>query len=185
MSNNQKQYFNYDVGQLQRERKKNDALVGAFAIAIGLITIISAFPLHMLYTEMALKWKPAMSSRLPEFEPHEQVDFVFKCIRDDDDVQQDQNYMPGSYQEIVPPEQESESKFDENDERDEQFLVEKDQEIAEQQMRMQFGAIPGQKTYDPYATNNDAVVFNRGGFRSQQPLFEDENDISGSPNRYY
>lgn len=87
MSNNQKQYFNYDVGQLQRERKKNDALVGAFAIAIGLITIVSAFPLHMLYTEMALKWKPAMSSRLPEFEPHEQVDFVFKCIRDDDDVQ--------------------------------------------------------------------------------------------------
>ena len=42
------------------------------------------YPLHMLYAEMAILWKPPMISRLPNIEPHEQLDFVFHCIRDDD-----------------------------------------------------------------------------------------------------
>lgn len=49
MSNNQKLYFSYDVSNLQKERKKNDALSGAFAMVIGLITILTAVPMHMLY----------------------------------------------------------------------------------------------------------------------------------------
>lgn len=93
-------------------------MIGAFSLVIGLITLATAGPLHMLYKEMALKWKPAMNSRLPEPEPHEQMDFVFKCIRDDDDGQGEQNYMPGAYREQVKM-TEDDNKFDENDERDE------------------------------------------------------------------
>ena len=48
---------------------------------------------------MALKWKPAMVSRLPEKDQHEQVKFVFECVRDDDEDQHD--IMMGRHEEVV------------------------------------------------------------------------------------
>jgi hypothetical protein len=59
-------------------------LCGSFSIIVGLLILISVFPLHMLYLEMADKWKPPLISRLPVIEDHEQMDFVFKCVRDED-----------------------------------------------------------------------------------------------------
>ena len=41
----------------------------------------------MLFNESAIKWKPPMTSRLPKMEEHEQLDFVYLCYRDEDDVQ--------------------------------------------------------------------------------------------------
>jgi hypothetical protein len=65
MSINEKSYFNNSVQSLIDTRQKNIALMGAFTLVVGILVLITAVPLHFLHTEMALKWKPAMESRLP------------------------------------------------------------------------------------------------------------------------
>jgi len=38
----------------------------------------------MLYGEGEKKWKAPMTSRVPRFEEHQAVDFVWFCMRDDE-----------------------------------------------------------------------------------------------------
>ena len=53
-------------------------------MVVGLLTTAMAYPLQMMYTFMEAQKKPVVTSRLPKIEPHEQLDFVFHCMRDDD-----------------------------------------------------------------------------------------------------
>jgi len=84
LSSNQKLYFDNSIDNLEAERMKNASLIGAFAIVIGFMIDLMVISLHFLYQESAVKWKPPMTSRLPDLEEHEQVDFVYLCYRDDD-----------------------------------------------------------------------------------------------------
>ena len=67
------------------ERSRNAAMIGAFSMIIGLSIIIQGYPLHELYSQSAIKWKPPMISRLPEFEHHETMNFEYNNYHDDDD----------------------------------------------------------------------------------------------------
>jgi hypothetical protein len=86
---------------------------------LGVLVTTTGGTLHMLYRQMAIKWKPPMMSRLPQKEDHEQVDFIFHCIRDDD--HDDPNHItmfPGTMKEEDEVDEKA-KQFDENDERDE------------------------------------------------------------------
>lgn len=84
MSSNQKAFFDNHVSQLRSERSKNVSMMGAFAIIVGFFMLISAGTQYMLYRESAQRWRPPLTSRLPQLENHEPVDFVYVCYRDDD-----------------------------------------------------------------------------------------------------
>ena len=65
--------------------------MGAFILVIAILILVSVAPLHLLYSEMALKQEIPITSRLPVLEPHEQVKFNFSRVRvqedeDDDDI---------------------------------------------------------------------------------------------------
>jgi len=84
LSSNQKSYFSNNYDALVQERTKNVSMCGAFAIIVGFFMFASGVTQHMLFSESAVRWKPPQTSRLPQHERHEKMDFVYVCYRDDD-----------------------------------------------------------------------------------------------------
>ena len=86
LSSNQKSYFKNSLSNLQAERTKNVALCGAFSIIVGALICGSMASQQYLYTSGQIRWKAPSMSRLPQLEQHEQVDFVYLCYRDEDEL---------------------------------------------------------------------------------------------------
>lgn len=59
-------------------------MAGAFAIVVGFLMMVSGFTMHKLFRESAERWRPPQTSRLPELEMHEKMDFIYINDRDDE-----------------------------------------------------------------------------------------------------
>ena len=162
LSANQKLYFSNDVSNLQSERQKNVATLGAFAIVVGVMFVVQAVTLHLLYQQSAVKWVPPSVSRMPQIESHEQMDFVYLHFRDEEEAQHSSMPQPDE-----GPEE------DEVNQREDTELVQKErQEMAANALMLQYGTRPGEASYDQYANYQahsnplnipDGFVSNLGG----------------------
>ncbi|CDW77782.1 UNKNOWN [Stylonychia lemnae] len=148
LSSNQKLYFENSQDNLVSERSRNAAMIGAFALIIGILIIIQGYPLHELFSQSAIKWKPPMISRLPELEQHETVNFEYNHYHDEDEpIQTNQQ------QTVMETGQNFMNQYDQQEEDD---LIEKQEDmIAKKALEMSIGAAPGTFKYDKYANYNN------------------------------
>mmetsp|Transcript_35359 Transcript_35359/g.34388 ORF Transcript_35359/g.34388 Transcript_35359/m.34388 type:complete len:96 (+) Transcript_35359:439-726(+) len=95
----------------------------------------------MLYSQINFSYKPATISRMPPHDPHECVDFVYKCTRDEE---RDYFSMAGLHVEEEKKEQE-EVKGQVDIDRDQEFQDEQMelQRIQEQKLIQEYGVVPG------------------------------------------
>ncbi|TNV78195.1 hypothetical protein FGO68_gene8390 [Halteria grandinella] len=191
MSSNQKAYFNNTIDDLKSERSKNVALMGVFALILGAAICLSAGTQHMLYGEGARKWKAPMTSRVPQFERHQGVDFVWYCMRDDEYDGPHMGQGVAQRKETQDEEEELKAQLEEEEKQrrlieeaerqaaDELIRQQEEEQMRFQAARVQYGSAPGGLSgYGNYTSNQ---YYNQqppqGYGRQQYPPAEDNRTI--------